>query len=91
MQNVHISLCSLADPRGPNSFIFMQFLAKKFAKYYGCWCPLSKILDPPLIVMFCFVIFLSLQSTVVLFAGNYFPAILTGVTEKVQHHPRIIP
>ena len=38
-------------PRGPNTFIFMQFLADKIGKHthFGSWRhPLGKILDPPL-------------------------------------------
>ena len=38
-------------PRGPNSFIFMQFLANKLKNdsTFGSWrTPLGKILDPTL-------------------------------------------
>ena len=55
----------LADPRGrqgrprePNSFIFMQFLAKKLKNNSTFWSwriPLGKILDPPLHASRCFV------------------------------------
>ena len=42
-----------APPRGPNSFIFMQFAAKKLQSnrlvtHFGSWRPIRKILDPPL-------------------------------------------
>ena len=43
-----------APARGPNSFIFMQFSAKKLKNNstFGSWrTPLGKILDPPLNVM----------------------------------------
>ena len=44
-------------PRGPNSFIFMQFLAKIINKHthFGSWRPPpGKILDPPLNLV-CFM------------------------------------
>ena len=38
-----------APPGGPNSFIFMQFLAEKISTpTLGVGTPLGKILDPPL-------------------------------------------
>ena len=42
-----------APPGGPNSFIFMQFLAKKLQNNssFGSWRPLlGEILDPPLLL-----------------------------------------
>ena len=54
-KSIHWRIQAPPLPGGPNSFIFMQFSAKKLknnSTFGSCRTPLGKILDPPLLLIY---------------------------------------